>query len=52
MDRNAKKKSLATTPLNTSTAVAGNYKMLELEEPLETIKPRSLISQGMKLKYK
>lgn len=47
MDRYAPKKA---TP--TAYAVAENYKMLELEEPLETIKSRPFVSQEMKLKNK
>lgn len=53
MDRHAKKKlKLKNKQPITSTAVTANYKMLELEEPLETVESRSLISHGMKLKYK
>lgn len=36
----------------TSAALAANSKVLEWEEPLETIESRSSVSQGMKEKYK
>ena len=49
MDRYEKKKK---TPNPVLHRLAKNCKMLELEEPLETIRCRAFILQGMKLKYK
>lgn len=43
---------IKTKPTCATFADAENYKILELEEPLETVKSRPLISQGVKLKYK
>lgn len=48
MDRYEKKKN----PNPVLHRLAKNCKMLELEEPLETIRCRAFILQGMKLKYK